>query len=36
MAIAVERRRLNQLFSTVIIGSQLPNPAPTLMITTAA
>ena len=33
IAIATVRRRRNQLFNTVIIGIQVPSPAPTLIIT---
>ena len=34
-AMAVARRRLNQLFSTVIMGIQVPRPTPTLITTKA-
>ena len=34
-AIAVARRRANQLLSTVNIGNQVPSPTPTLITTNA-
>ena len=35
-AMAIDRLRLNQLFSTVIIGIHVPRPAPMLITTKEA